>query len=122
MKLLDYIKGLILILAGGEVVAYSNDSMTPSYLLLFYGSPIYAVLQLFEDSLGAGWFYMGLALGPWLGLYLRDGDIHLPTMWLTAVLIGYGTLFTVPTPIFYMIAVMWVLSIMYRLFGNKYQW
>ena len=117
-----WVKGLGLLCGSATVSAYTNDTMTPSYKMLYYGDPIYAFLNVFETSLGAGWFYMGLALAPWLALYLSQGDIHLPTMWLTVVVVAYGTLFTVPTPIFYMVGVMWVLSVLYRILGSKYQW
>lgn len=119
---MNWKKLLWILLGAGTVEAYTNDTMTPSFLLLHYGNPIYAILQLFEDTMGAEWFYIGLALGPWTGLYLYQRDIHLPTLWLTSVVIAYGTLFAVPVPIFYMIGVMWVLSVFYKVMGSKYSW
>ena len=102
--------------------AYTNDTMTPAYNDMVYGDPINAFFSTYEAVYGQ-WFYFIIAMGPFTGLYLAQRNLHLPTIWLTCVLVGYGSLLeAVPMVQFYLIAVAWVGSIFLRLTAPKYSY
>lgn len=112
---------LLLILAATITQAYDNNTMTQAYRELTNNDPIHAVMTTYENVMG-DWFYMLLAIGPYLGMFLYQRSLHIPTIWLTCVLAAYGFLFTnVPQYIFYMVAIFWVLSVLVRLLSPLYE-
>ena len=122
---------LILLLTPVLAVAYDNDTMTtPYYLLVKARQPMNAVLLAYTETLG-DWFYLLLIGSPYVMLWLHQRSMHIPTIWLTICLASYGTLIfgfaedsttsSYPMHIFYAMAVIWVMTILVKVFSPIYK-
>lgn len=113
---------LTLIGLANTAQAYTNDTMSDAYRSLVYNMPVDALRLAYVEQLGE-WFYLLLAAGPWAGLWLYQRDSHIPTIWLTCVLAAYSGLLvggTLPNHVFYLVAVMWVATVLYKAFSPAY--
>ena len=122
---------LILFAMSSLAMAYDNDTMTtPYYLLVKSRQPMNAVLLVFTQSMG-DWFYLLLIGSPYVMLWLHQRSMHIPTIWLTICLASYGTLIygfspdstttSYPMHIFYGMAVIWVMTILVKVFSPLYK-
>jgi len=110
------------------VGAYSNSSMTGPYQKLIYGDPIHAIHDANTAAWGQ-WFWLILAAGPYIGLWIHQRSFNNATIWLTCVLAAYGGLFfgatdtgaSIPPHIFYLLVVVWVLSVLAKLIFPIYK-
>ena len=127
MKKLATLVGLLCI-AATLVGAYDNSSMTGPYRKLVYGDPIHAIHDANTAAWGT-WFWIILAGGPYIALWLNQKNIHNSTIWLTGVLAAYGSLIfgsniagaAAPPHIFYLLVVVWVLSVLARFIFPVYK-
>lgn len=118
---MKYWKLLYLIWIAGLVCAYTNDSMTTPYLELTNNDPIHALMHVYDAQWG-DWFYLMLAFGPYVGMWLYQRSFMIPTVWLTCVMISYGFLFDeVKRPVFYLVTAIWFTSIMLKLVSPSYK-
>ncbi len=116
-------KLLVILLLAGIVTAYTNDTMTDSFRKLMYDDPIGAIKSEHIYASG-GWFFILLAAAPYLGLWISQGNMLIPHIWLTLVLASYGYLFTetstpIPYHVFYILTVAWLAGVLYRMFSPK---
>ena len=117
-------KKIVLALFGlcGFATAYSNSTMTEGYRLITYGDIFGGVIAEYVAVLG-DWFYVIMIMAPYVGVYLAQKDLHLPTIWLTCCLVAYNVdLVAMPPYIYYFIAVVWVGGIFLKLVSPKFGW
>lgn len=111
-------KTIILILwMIGCAVAYDNSSMTGPYKKVVNQDPIHAIHDA-NTAVWGDWFWIMLVAGPYLAMFLSQKSMHIATMWLTAILAAYAPLMLtgyVPTHIFYLLFVFWILNVVMRL-------
>ena len=123
----NYLIILLLIYSAALASAYDNDTMTGPYKMLVHGDPIHAI-QSANTAAWGQWFWLLIAGGPYLALWMNDRDIHKATIWLTVIMAAYGGLFFgdgvggvgIPASIFYIIFVCWILSVLARLLFPVY--
>lgn len=112
---------LALLGLAGRASAYANSSKTEAYLQLTNNDPVHAIMTAYEGVWG-GWFYLLLAAGPYMAMYLTQESMHVPTIWLICILASYNFLFTeVPQYVFYLIPVFWVLTVLMKLLSPIYK-
>lgn len=120
---------IILLLLATSAAAYDNSTRTDEYAKLVSNDPIHAIANVYVNALG-GWFWLIMALGPYAALIIHQKNLHIATMWLTAILAAYGSLIfgfsgsevtaAIPSHIFYPLVVVWVMSVLLRLLSPKY--
>lgn len=113
---------LILLWIIGCVSAYSNDSMTDHYLKLVHGDPIHAIHDANTAAWG-DWFWIVLAAGPYLAMWLHQRTPDLAMIWLTCILTAYGGMMLtgmIPVWVIYLLAAVWVTTVLLRLLSSKY--
>jgi len=115
---------LIILWMIGVAAAYDNSSVTSAYLKLTNNDPIHAIHDA-NTAVWGDWFWLMLAGGPWLAMVLAHKSIHVATLWLTMILAAYGGDVMlgsgmIPTHIFYIVAALWLMSILIRLLSPEY--
>ncbi len=101
-------------IAAATASALTNETMNPEYRQLMYGDPVGAIHETYLNQLG-GWFWVMLILVPYMGLYLYQQKLTIPTIWLITALAAYGYLLNdQPAYVYYLLAVVWVMTALYR--------
>ena len=106
----------------GCVTAYSNDSMTDAYLKLVNGDPVHAIHDT-NTAVWGDWFWIVLASGPYIAMYLHQRSLDMATIWLTVILAAYGGLMLsgmIPAHVIYLLAAVWFTTVLVRLLSPIY--
>ena len=114
-------KIIMLLWMATVTIAYTNDTMTTPYLELTNNDPIHAIMHAY-DSVWGDWFYMILAFGPFISMWIYQRDSHLPVIWLTCIMVSYGFLFEeVKQYVFYLVTAVWFGHILIKLVSPIYK-
>lgn len=116
------IKILMLLWFVGCVAAYSNDTMTDHYIKLVHGDPIHAIQDANTAAWG-DWFWIVLAAGPYLAMWLHQRSPDMAMIWLTCILAAYGGFMLtgmIPSWVVYLLAGVWVTTVLVRLLSPTY--
>jgi len=122
MRTVKAVELLIFMWMVGCAAAYSNDTMTDAYLKLVHGDPIHAIHDA-NTAVWGDWFWIILASGPYIAMYLHQRSLDMATIWLTCILVAYGGLMLtgmIPAHVIYLLAAVWVTTVLVRLLSPTY--
>jgi hypothetical protein len=116
----NFCAAAVLLLLSAYATALTNETMNPEYRQLMYGDPVGAIHETYINQLGA-WFFVMLILAPFFALYLYQQKLTMPTIWLITALAAYGYLLeSQPAYVYYLVAVVWVMTALYRAVSPVY--
>jgi hypothetical protein len=112
-------KIILLVLLVGMVSAYDNSTSTGAYRKLAAGDPIHAIHDANTAAWGHWWFLI-IAAGPYLGMWLYQQNFKLAQIWLICILAAYGYLFQSFNYVFYLLSAFWIAATLFKAFSGWY--